>query len=81
MSTKVFQPVKRNLDALEVMDAVRDLLEGRNLSPANVDPKFVVQTEEMDDNTFRVELDDGANFNVSIYRAPSVELQQAIAKL
>jgi hypothetical protein len=69
MSTKVFQPMRRDLEELEVMDAVRDLLEGRNLSPANVDPKFVVHTEELDDNTFRVELDDGTGFNVRIIKA------------
>jgi len=69
MSTKVFQPMRRDLEELEVMDAVRDLLEGRNLSPANVDPKFVVHTEEMDDNTFRVELDDGTRFDIHIMKA------------
>jgi hypothetical protein len=69
MSTKVFQPVRRDLEELEVMDAVRDLLEGRNLSPVNVDPKFVVHTEELDDNTFQVELDDGTSFDVHITKA------------
>jgi hypothetical protein len=68
MSTKVFQPMRRDLEELEVMDAVRDLLEGRNLSPANVDPKFVIHTEEMDDNTFRVELDDETSYDVRIIK-------------
>jgi hypothetical protein len=57
-----------NVHPEELTDIIGDLLEGRNIAPANMYEKYVVDVKK-DGNTLLVEVDDGSSYRIAVERA------------